>query len=58
MEPDNAIADASDECGCAPVPGGGGFAVMKVALINPPWRFENSIYFGCRAPHLPLERRV
>jgi B12-binding domain/radical SAM domain protein of rhizo-twelve system len=28
---------------------------MKVALVNPPWRFENSIYFGCRAPHLPLE---
>jgi len=28
---------------------------MRVALINPPWRFEHSIYFGCRAPHLPLE---
>lgn len=28
---------------------------MKVALVNPPWHFENSIYFGCRAPHLPLE---
>jgi B12-binding domain/radical SAM domain protein of rhizo-twelve system len=28
---------------------------MKVALVNPPWRFENSIYFGCSAPHLPLE---
>ncbi|MCL4767275.1 MAG: TIGR04295 family B12-binding domain-containing radical SAM protein [Hyphomicrobiaceae bacterium] len=28
---------------------------MRVALVNPPWRFENSIYFGCRAPHLPLE---
>jgi B12-binding domain/radical SAM domain protein of rhizo-twelve system len=28
---------------------------MKVALINPAWRFEHSIYFGCRAPHLPLE---
>ena len=28
---------------------------MKVALINPPWRFEHSIYFGCREPHLPLE---
>lgn len=28
---------------------------MKVALVNPPWRFENSIYFGCREPHLPLE---
>ncbi|MBC7799053.1 MAG: TIGR04295 family B12-binding domain-containing radical SAM protein [Gemmatimonadaceae bacterium] len=28
---------------------------MKVALLNPPWTFEGSIYFGCRAPHLPLE---
>ena len=28
---------------------------MKVALLNPPWSFENSIYFGCRAPHLPIE---
>ena len=28
---------------------------MRVALVNPPWTFENSIYFGCRAPHLPLE---
>ena len=28
---------------------------MKVALVNPPWRFNNSIYFGCREPHLPLE---
>ncbi len=28
---------------------------MRVALINPPWRFEGSIYFGCREPHLPLE---
>lgn len=28
---------------------------MKVALINPAWRFERSIYFGCREPHLPLE---
>ncbi len=28
---------------------------MRVALVNPPWRFEGSIYFGCRAPHLPLE---
>jgi anaerobic magnesium-protoporphyrin IX monomethyl ester cyclase len=28
---------------------------MRVALINPPWTFEGSIYFGCRAPHLPLE---
>jgi B12-binding domain/radical SAM domain protein of rhizo-twelve system len=28
---------------------------MKLALINPPWSFERSTYFGCRAPHLPLE---
>jgi len=28
---------------------------MKVALINPPWDFKGSIYFGCREPHLPLE---
>jgi anaerobic magnesium-protoporphyrin IX monomethyl ester cyclase len=28
---------------------------MRVALVNPLWRFENSIYFGCREPHLPLE---
>jgi anaerobic magnesium-protoporphyrin IX monomethyl ester cyclase len=28
---------------------------MKVALINPSWEYRNSIYFGCRAPHLPLE---
>lgn len=28
---------------------------MRVALVNPPWRFDNSIYFGCRSPHLPLE---
>lgn len=28
---------------------------MKVALVNPPWTFEGSIYFGCRDPHLPLE---
>jgi anaerobic magnesium-protoporphyrin IX monomethyl ester cyclase len=28
---------------------------MKIALVNPAWRFENSIYFGCRAPHLPVE---
>jgi anaerobic magnesium-protoporphyrin IX monomethyl ester cyclase len=28
---------------------------MKVALINPRWRFDHSIYFGCREPHLPLE---
>ena len=28
---------------------------MKFALINPNWTFDGSIYFGCRAPHLPLE---
>ena len=28
---------------------------MRVALVNPRWDFENSIYFGCREPHLPLE---
>jgi anaerobic magnesium-protoporphyrin IX monomethyl ester cyclase len=28
---------------------------MRVALVNPPWRFEGSIYFGCREPHLPFE---
>jgi B12-binding domain/radical SAM domain protein of rhizo-twelve system len=28
---------------------------MRVALVNPPWHFENSIYFGCRDAHLPLE---
>ncbi|TIW40520.1 MAG: B12-binding domain-containing radical SAM protein, partial [Mesorhizobium sp.] len=28
---------------------------MKVALVNPSWTYEDSIYFGCRQPHLPLE---
>ena len=28
---------------------------MRFALVNPPWAFEGSIYFGCREPHLPLE---
>ena len=28
---------------------------MKVALINPAWDYCRSIYFGCRAAHLPLE---
>jgi len=28
---------------------------MKVALVNPNWKFGGSIYFGCREPHLPLE---
>ncbi len=28
---------------------------MRVALVNPPWNYDRSIYFGCREPHLPLE---
>lgn len=28
---------------------------MKVALINPFWTYDGSIYFGCRELHLPLE---
>jgi anaerobic magnesium-protoporphyrin IX monomethyl ester cyclase len=28
---------------------------MRFALVNPPWSFEGSIYFGCREPHLPIE---
>ncbi len=28
---------------------------MRYALINPPWHFEGSIYFGCHERHLPLE---
>jgi B12-binding domain/radical SAM domain protein of rhizo-twelve system len=28
---------------------------MRIALVNPLWRFDGSIYFGCREPHLPLE---
>ena len=28
---------------------------MRVALVNPPWSFKGSIYFGCPDPHLPLE---
>lgn len=28
---------------------------MRVALVNPAWSFDGSIYFGCRSPHLPLE---
>jgi B12-binding domain/radical SAM domain protein of rhizo-twelve system len=31
---------------------------MRVALINPNWHFEGSIYFGCREPHLPIEFAV
>jgi anaerobic magnesium-protoporphyrin IX monomethyl ester cyclase len=28
---------------------------MRTVLINPNWCFEGSVYFGCRAPHLPIE---
>ncbi|TJV05769.1 MAG: TIGR04295 family B12-binding domain-containing radical SAM protein [Mesorhizobium sp.] len=28
---------------------------MKIALVNPFWTYDDSIYFGCRQPHLPLE---
>lgn len=28
---------------------------MKVALVNPAWSYDGSIYFGCREAHLPLE---
>jgi len=28
---------------------------VKYALINPPWSYDGSIYFGCREHHLPLE---
>src|SRR5215217_4605479 len=28
---------------------------MRIALVNPDWTFDGSIYFGCREPHLPLE---
>src|SRR5436853_7304623 len=38
-------------------PAGRGSALMRmrIALINPHWRYDGSIYFGCRSPHLPLE---
>lgn len=28
---------------------------MRVALVNPCWTYDGSIYFGCRNEHLPLE---
>lgn len=28
---------------------------MTIALINPNWNFDGSIYFGCREPQLPIE---
>lgn len=31
---------------------------MRVALVNPNWRYDGSIYFGCRSPHLPLELEI
>ena len=44
---------AATSCGARPAPAGG--AGMRVALVNPNWSFDGSIYFGCREPHLPLE---
>jgi anaerobic magnesium-protoporphyrin IX monomethyl ester cyclase len=35
--------------------GGADDWMMKIALVNPNWSFDGSIYFGCREPHLPLE---
>src|SRR5262249_33655914 len=32
-----------------------GAGAVKVALVNPPWSFHGSVYFGCHEPHLPLE---
>ncbi|MBV9533455.1 MAG: TIGR04295 family B12-binding domain-containing radical SAM protein [Bradyrhizobium sp.] len=32
--------------------------MTRVALINPNWSFDGSIYFGCRSPHLPLELAI
>ncbi len=28
---------------------------MRVALVNPNWTYDGSIYFGCREPHLATE---
>jgi anaerobic magnesium-protoporphyrin IX monomethyl ester cyclase len=28
---------------------------VRVALVNPAWDFQGSVYFGCREAHLPLE---
>jgi B12-binding domain/radical SAM domain protein of rhizo-twelve system len=28
---------------------------VRFSLVNPPWDFDRSIYFGCREAHLPLE---
>jgi len=32
--------------------------MSRVALINPSWNFDGSIYFGCRSPHWPLELAI
>ncbi len=29
--------------------------VREIALVNPPWEFEGSRFWGCREPHIPLE---
>jgi B12-binding domain/radical SAM domain protein of rhizo-twelve system len=29
--------------------------LTRIFLVNPRWSFDGSIYFGCRAPHLPIE---
>ncbi len=44
----------SEQAGSGAAIGSAG-GLMRFALINPPWSFEGSIYFGCREPHLPLE---
>ncbi len=28
---------------------------MKFVLLNPNWKFVNSVYFGCRSAHFPVE---
>lgn len=30
-------------------------AAVRFSLVNPNWEFDQSIYFGCREAHLPLE---
>ncbi len=36
-------------------PGPRGRRRVRVALLNPPWTFDGSTYFGCRDAHLPTE---
>jgi anaerobic magnesium-protoporphyrin IX monomethyl ester cyclase len=36
-------------------PAGAARGIVRFALVNPPWSFQGSVYFGCREPHLPLE---